>query len=162
MFSPDEIVMYGADLCKIEAIREQSFFPGQPARLYYILQPVARPDSTVYVPCDQGDSKLRPVLTAKEIDALRARADSKTLDWIEDRQQRSRTYTQILRQGDPEQLLLLVRCLLTKKAELLAAGKKFSASDEKILVAAEKMVDDEYSFVLDIKKEDLHGYFSEG
>lgn len=159
MFLPDEIVMYGADLCRIEAIKEQSFFPGQPLRPYYILRPLSRGDSTVYVPCDQGDSKLRRVLSAKEIAALRERTDGKTLEWIEDRQLRSRTYTAILRQGDPEQILLLIRCLLTKKAELLAAQKKFSASDEKLLADAEKMVDDEFSFALDIDKAELPEYF---
>ncbi len=159
MFLPDELVMYGADLCKIESIQEQSFFPGQTPRPYYILRPVSRSDSTVYIPCDQGKSKLRPIMTASEITTLRSRTDGRTLEWIEDRQLRSRTYTQILQQGNPEQILLLIRCLLAKKAELIAHQKKFSVSDEKILAAAEKMVDEEYSFVLDMEKEDLPGFF---
>lgn len=162
MFSPDEIVMYGADLCKIEAIRDQSFFPGQPARPYYILHPVSRPDSTIYIPCDQGESKLRSVMTEKQITDLRSHTDGKALSWIEDRQLRNKTYTQILQHGDPEQILLLIKCLLAKKSELLSKQKKFSASDEKILAAAEKMVDEEFSFVLDIDKESLPDFFSEG
>lgn len=148
MFLPDEIVMYGADLCKIEAIEEQSFFPGQAARPYYILRPIAKSESTVYLPCDQGERKLRPVMTAGEITDLRSRTDGKRLEWIEDRQLRNRAYTQILQQGDPEQILLLIHCLSSKKEELTAAGKKLSASDEKILASAEKMVDDEFSYVM--------------
>lgn len=162
MFSPDEIVMYGADLCRIDAVEELSFFAGQSPRPYYILRPISRPESTSYVPCDQGERKLRRVLTSQQIAALRTQTDGKALEWIEDRQLRSRTYTQILQQSDPEQILLLIRCLLAKKTELLAKQKKFSASDEKILVAAEKMIDDEFAYALDIDKEELPEFFANG
>lgn len=162
MFSPDEIVMYGADLCKIEAIEEQSFFPGQAARPYYILRPIVRSESTVYLPCDQGERKLRPLLSAGEIDALKSRTDGRALEWIEDRRLRERAYSQLLQQGDPEQVLLLIRCLRSKRDDLQSKQKKLPSSDEKLLATAEKMVDEEFSYVLDIKKEDLHGYFSEG
>lgn len=159
MFKTDEMVMYGADLCKVEAIEAQSFFPGQPSRLYYILRPVSHADSTIYLPCDQGERKLRPVMTAGEISELRERTDGKTLEWIEDRQLRSRVYSQILQQGEPEQILLLIRCLKEKKEALLAAQKKFSVSDEKLLSAAEKMVDEEYAYVLDMNKDELPDFF---
>lgn len=148
MFLPDEIVMYGADLCKIEAIEEQSFFPGQEARPYYILRPIAKSESTVYLPCDQGERKLRAVMTVSQITDLRERTEGKRLEWIADRQLRTRAYTQILQQGNPEQIMLLIHCLRDQKEELNAAGKKLSASDEKILVTAEKMVDDEFSYVM--------------
>lgn len=148
MFSPDEIVMYGADLCRIEAIEEQSFFPGQAARPYYVLRPIAKGESTVYLPCDQGERKLRAVMSVSQITDLREKTDGKRLEWIADRQLRARAYTQILQQGDPEQILLLIHCLQSHKDELTAAGKRFSASDEKILVAAEKMVGDEFSYVM--------------
>lgn len=161
MFLPDEIVMYGADLCKIEAVKEQSFFPGQQPRPYYILHPLSNRESTVYVPCNQGEAKLRAVMTAGEITALRKRVGDKMLKWIENRQLRSRAYTEILQSGDPEQLIPLIRCLLHKKAELIAQHKKLSVSDEKILTAAEKVIDEEFSFALDIEKENLPEFFEE-
>lgn len=160
MFSLHDIVMYGADICKIESIEEMSFFSGQPSRQYYILHPLSHPDSTVYVPCDQGERKLRPLLSAGEIDALKSRTDGRALEWIEDRRLRERAYSQLLQQGDPEQILLLIHCLISKRDELTAAGKKLSASDERLLAAAEKTVDEEFCYVLDVSKEDLLDYFA--
>lgn len=159
MFQVGMIVMYGTQLCKITEMEERSFFSGQTPRLYYTLAPVDREADAAYVPADQAQTKLRPVLSKSEIELLRKETNESALAWIEDRQVRNREYTQILHSGDPAQILLLIRCLLTKKAEYAASKKKLTASDEKLLSTAEKMIDEEFSYVLDIEKESLSDYF---
>ena len=155
------IVMYNGQLCKIKEATERSFFPGKPAKLYYTLSPVDREEDALYVPADQAAEKCRPVLSKAEIELMRRETDGKTLPWIEDRQMRNKEFTQILKDGDPSQILLLIRCLLEKKAELAAAKKKLTATDEKLLSAAEKMIDSEFAYVLDTNREGLAEYFEE-
>ncbi|MBQ8382329.1 MAG: hypothetical protein IJX47_03890 [Clostridia bacterium] len=155
------IVMYNGQLCKIKEACERSFFPGQPAKLYYTLSPVDREEDALYVPADQAAEKCRPVLSRAEIELMRREADGKTLPWIEDRQVRLKEYGQILKDGDPAQILLLIRCLLEKKTELVASKKKLTATDEKLLATAEKMIDDEFAYVLDMNREELAEFFEE-
>lgn len=155
------IVMYNGQLCKIKEASERSFFPGKPAKLYYTLSPVEREEDALYVPAEQAAEKCRSVLSKAEIELMRREADGKTLPWIEDRQVRSKEYSQILKDGDPSQILLLIRCLLEKKAELAIAKKKLTATDEKLLSAAEKMIDSEFAYVLDTDREGLAEYFEE-
>ncbi|MFR4798188.1 MAG: hypothetical protein ACLT9U_05060 [Lentihominibacter sp.] len=45
-----------------------------------------------------------------------------------------------------------------KKRELLPLGKKLPTTDENTLKSAEKLVEEEFSFVLDIPKDDVSGY----
>lgn len=157
------IVMYNGQLCKIKEACERSFFPGQPAKLYYTLSPVDRENDAMYVPADQAAEKCRPVLSKAEIQLMHREIgmDGKILPWIEDRQTRAKEYGQILKDGDPAQILLLIRCLLEKKTELAASKKKLTATDEKLLSTAEKMIDDEFAYVLDMNREDLVDFFED-
>lgn len=155
------IVMYNGQLCKIKEAVERSFFPGKPAKLYYTLTPVDREEDALYVPADQAAEKCRPVLSKAEIELMRRDADGKSIEWIEDRLLRAKEYGQILKDGNPAQILLLIRCLLEKKTKLAASKKKLSATDEKLLSTAEKMIDSEFAYVLDIDREGLAEYFEE-
>ncbi len=154
------MVMYNGQLCKIRELSERSFFPGQPPKLYYTLSPAERDEDSLYVPQAQAKEKFRPVLSKGEIELMRRQTDGKQLAWIDDRQLRNKEFTLILKDGDPGQILLLIRCLLEKKTQLAAAKKKMTATDEKLLAIAEKMIDDEFSYVLDVDKNDLTGYFA--
>lgn len=153
------IVMYNGQLFKIKEAAERSFFFGQPAKLYYTLSPVEREEDALYVPAEQAAEKCRPILSKAEIELMRREAGGQTLPWIEDRVLRGKEYGQILKDGDPSRIILLIRCLLEKKTELAASKKKLTATDEKLLFAAEKMIDDEFAYVLDMNREELAEYF---
>ena len=45
-----------------------------------------------------------------------------------------------------------------KKRELTEQGRKLSTTDENILKSAEKLVEDEFSYVLDIPQSDVGRY----
>ena len=153
------IVMYNGQLCKIKEAVERSFFPGQPAKLYYTLSPTEREEDYHYVPATQAKEKCRPVLSKAEIELMRREAQGKAIDWIEDRTQRAKEYGQILRDGDPAQILMLIRCLLEKKTQLATIKKKLTTTDETLLVNAEKMIDNEFAYVLHMNREELADYF---
>ncbi len=154
------MVMYNGQLCKIREFSERSFFPGQPPKLYYTLSPADREEDFLYVPQTQAEEKFRPVLSKNEIDLMRQETDGKALEWIEDRQLRNKEFSQILKDGDPGQILLLIRCLLRQKTKLAECRKKLTATDERLLAAAERAIDNEFSYVLDVNKDELTDYFA--
>lgn len=153
------IVMYNGQLCKVKEAADRSFFPGQPAKLYYTLSPVEREEDALYVPAEQAAEKCRPVLSKAEIELMRYEADGQALPWIEDRIQRAKEYGQILKDGDPARILMLIRRLLEKKTQLAASKKKLTATDEKLLSSAEKMIDEEFAYVLQMNREELVDFF---
>ena len=103
-------------------------------------------------------AKMRYVLKKEEIDSLLegdARVETK---WIENKNERSSVYKGIIAAGDAKALLSLIRCLYEKRAELAEAGKKLPASDSGILESAEKMIREEFAFVLDIEESSVADY----
>jgi CarD family transcriptional regulator len=151
--------MYNGQLCKIKEACERSFFPGQPAKLYYTLSPIDREEDFHYVPAAQAKEKCRPVLSKAEIELMRHEIDGQSIEWIEDRAQRAKAYGQILKEGDPARILMLIRSLLEKKTQLTASKKKLTSTDEELLSTAEKMIDEEFAYVLQMNREELTDFF---
>lgn len=161
MFSINEIVSYGSTgICKIEDIRSEKL-NGHNAS-YYILKPVYSPDSTVYLPIDNEalTSKMRYILTKQDVDSLIKRINKNSIDWIDNDQQRAETFGKIISSGIHNDILLLIKCLYNKKISLQNSNKKFHAADEKMLCAAEKIINEEFAYVLNIEPKDVNNYIS--
>lgn len=73
---------------------------------------------------------------------------------------RKEKYREILKNGDRQELIQLIRTLYLHQQELKKAGKKFHATDEKILNEAEKILHHEFAYVLDIKLEEVVPFIS--
>lgn len=128
--------------------------------MYYVLKPVYESASTLYVPVDNEHllEKMRRVLSKTEIDKLLGMVGENTIDWVDDDRQRAEEFSCILAEGMRMELLVLIKCLYRQKNELINSGKKFKAADEKMLTAAEKMVNEEIAYVLGINKEKVPDY----
>ena len=71
MHCVNEYVSYGTQgICQIEAIRSIQFEGCSGAREYYVLHPIDRVQSSIFVPVDNQrlTSRMRPVLSPEEID----------------------------------------------------------------------------------------------
>ena len=124
---------------------------------YYALKPVCDGKSTIFVPC--GNEKLvgkkRRILSAAEIRALIDSLQNESLDWIEDDAERKEQYGAILHSGDRKALALLIRTLYLHRQALKASGRKFHAADEQILERAQKLLHEEFAYVLNIQPEEV-------
>ena len=150
-------VLYGkTGVCLVQEKTELSFGNG----LYYVLCPVSDGRSSVYVPCDNPDlvAKMRPLLTREEIDSLLSDADDVRMDWIDDRNERSARYRQIIGSGDRRLLIRQICCLFRKKHEKQEMGKHLSAMDEAILQECMRLIDEEFSMVLEIPGSEVVNY----
>lgn len=151
-------VMYGkTGVC---LVKEQTTMAGE---LYYVLTPVGDSRSSVYVPCHNPDllARMRPLLTREEIDALLSEIDTVRLAWIDDRNERAMLYRTITGSGDRKELVRLLACLMRKKQERIAIGKRLSSMDENFLQECVRLVQEEFSMVLGVSAREVGSYIQE-
>ena len=165
MFEIGEVVSYGATgLCTIEDIRLESLSrAGTKKQEYYILRPVATPTCTTYVPVanEALTAKMRKIYTRQQIDDLILSVRGRKLEWIEDTRRRADVYGQIVSQGISAELLKLIACLYLEKKARSKGGRKFCATDEKLLSSAERMVSEEFAYALQIPPKQVTAYIAE-
>ncbi len=150
-------VLYGKmGVCLVQEQTKLSYGDG----LYYVLCPVSDGRSSIYVPCDNPDlvAKMRPLLTREEIDLLLSDADEVRMDWIDDRNERSARYRQIIGSGDRRLLIRQICCLFRKKHEKQELGKRLSSMDESVLQECMRLIDEEFSMVLGIPRSQVMDY----
>ena len=130
---------------------------------YYVLQPISDSRSSVYVPCGNADlvARMRPLLSHEEIDLLLSDADDVKMAWVDDRGERSMLYRAITVGGDRRELIRLICCLMRKKQERLELGKRLSSMDESTLHECVRLVEEEFSMVLDIPRHEVGLYIQE-
>lgn len=133
---------------------------GNGKKSYYVLQSVYDKNSKIYVPTDVKDlsDSMKHILTVDEINSIIARTEEISTEWIDDNSERANRFSEILNRGDRAEILWLVKMLSLHKGELSEQKKKFYSCDEKILNIAEKMITEEFAFVLGIKKDDVIPY----
>lgn len=165
MFQIGEVVSYGATgICTVEDIKVMSLSrSGANKQEYYILRPAAAPTCITYVSTTNEalTSKMRRVYTAGEIDELIGSVRGQTLTWIEDIRHRADAYSQIVSKGITGELLKLIGCLYLEKKARSSSGKKFCATDEKILASAERMVSEEFAYALKIPQSEVSAYIAD-
>lgn len=127
---------------------------------YYVLEPIDQPGARFYVPTqnEAAVSKLRPVITQQELNALLKDGDACTDVWIEDENQRKQYYRELICSGDRKALIRMVHTLHEHKTKLVAVGRKFHLCDESFLRDAEKLLSSEFSLVLNIRQDEVGTY----
>jgi len=164
MFQIGEVVSYGATgICTIEDIRMESLSrSGVRKQEYYILRPAASPTCTTYVPTanETLTAKMRRVMSKAEIDTMIVSVKGEQLEWIEDTRHRADAFGQIVSKGISAELLKLIGCLYLEKKNRNKGGKKFCATDEKLLSSAERIISEEFSYALQIPPKEVSAYIA--
>lgn len=156
LFEAQNYVVYGSDgVCVIQDIAKRSFQNVE--REYYILVPVHKPAATIYVPVGNSklESKMHKILSPEEIQKLIASMPEQDDIWIENEAQRKQTYQDILQKGDHRELISMIRTLYRHQEAKKLEGKKLHQADAHFLAAAQKMLHEEISVVMDIQLEEV-------
>ena len=154
-----ETVLYGTEgVCTVVEICKMKV--GGKREEYYVLKPVHRPNATVFVPANNELllSKMRPILSKKEIDELIDNVNGEEFLWIEDHAERKAEFQKILVSGDRRELLRMIRCLYLHRQKLCENGKRLRSNDDQLLRDAEKLLNDEFSLVLNIAPNEVAEY----
>ncbi len=152
-------VIYGANgICIVKDKRKEKLCGTK--NEYYILSPVDSNNSTIYVPADNSAlvAKMKSILSKNEIISLIADIGDDEISWQSDNKLRKEEFGRILDKGDRKELLKLIKCIYLKKKELNSSNKKLWAADEAALKRAEKIINAEFSLVLEISPEDVPSF----
>ena len=163
-YNKGDFVVYGTNgICKIDDVQKMTFPMEKEEHTYYVLKPKGNSASILFVPEHREElvSKMRYVLKKDEIDNILLGTSESNVKWIDDRNSRNNYFKKILSEGKPEEFLELIRCILERKAILAENGKKLSLADEAILSSAEKLVREEFSFVLGISEDGVTEYIKD-
>ena len=159
MFQIGQTVLYGLEgVCTIE--ERQKVKVGHTRAFYFVLRPVFRPNSTIFVPEDNEAllSKMRPILSAEEIAQILHDAPLEELVWIDEPNERKAEYQKILVGGERLLLIRLIHALSQHRKKLEKHGKHLRSADEQLLRDAEKLLHDEFALVLNIKQNEVADY----
>lgn len=120
----------------------------------YVLKPVYDNKSTIFVPCDNKAlcDKMRKLLTKQEICNIINSVSKQECIWIENENERKNAYHEVISSGDRVALIKLIKTLYLHQNKQFEKGKKLHVADEKILNIAEKLLHDEFAFVLGIER----------
>ncbi|MEE1281070.1 MAG: CarD family transcriptional regulator [Acutalibacteraceae bacterium] len=159
MYQVGNTVIYKNDgVCKITEIIIRTFREKEIE--YYVLNPVHNQNAEILVPKNNPDlvEKMRKVLTKEEIiQIIEAMPDEEEI-WILNETDRKEKYREILNSGDRTELVRLIKTLYVHKQNQKQCGRKLHLADEKILRDAEKMLFDEFAYVLEIAPEEVLEY----
>lgn len=161
MFQVNDMVLYGTNgVCKVVDIDERDC--GGRMVEYYILKPIYASNSTVFVPVNNEKltSKMRYVLTKEEIDEKIHSISKEHEAWMDDERERKEHFKDMVSRADTFELIQLIEMLMEHRKRVAERGKKLHVADERMLQEAEKMICDEFSFVLGIPKEDVPSYIT--
>ena len=162
MYAIGDTVMHPSEgVCTVSDIRSMQFSGGV-KREYYVLTPsMEKSSSTVYMPVERGNDVLRRLLSRADILALIKKSTEIEFDWINDSKLRKDAFSKRLRSGDIAWIIRMISAIHAHSAQRVAEGKKPCASDEAILAEAQRLVHQEFSYVLRMNPDDTVAFIRE-
>ena len=99
---------------------------------YLVLEPLGQGGSQFLVPIhnEVAMSRLRPLLTPEELDALLSLDQISPALWIREDNRRKQAYRELISSGDRARILGMLRTLYTHRENQLASGKKVHLCDD--------------------------------
>lgn len=162
MLQKNEIIFYPTyGVCRISDISEQAIGPDL-IECYHI-RPLYDTNCSVLVPTGskQASSRIHRVLTRRELSDLVLAMPSQSTIWVENAAARKKRYEEILESGDRGELLRLAKTLYLRRQTLKEQGKRLTAADEQCLQTAERMLHEEISYVMQIRRDQALAFILE-
>ena len=156
MFQKNDTIMYGTyGVCKITDITEKDFMGEM--KKYYMIKPVNDKAATLFAPVgnEKIESKMRKILTESEIYQLIESMPNEEARWIQNENERKEVYKKILAEGNHVELIRMMKALYLQREKREAEGKHLYLSDERFFKEAERILYDEFQYVLQIRREEL-------
>ena len=158
MFSVNDYIMYGTvGVCKVIDIKREKFL-NSVEKASYVLTPVYSKNTIIKIPVDNEKIPMRYLLTKEDVDFLINTMPNKEVLWIDDDKMRSEQFKTMLKSGECEELITLIRSIYLNKKERKSFGKKSFKTDDEIMQTAEKLLNEEFGVILGIPPEEVPNY----
>lgn len=156
MYQVKDRILYGTHgVCEIVAMEEKEFMGAK--KEYYVLKPFSDDAATLFVPVgsEKAESKMRRLLTEEEIHELIRNMPYEEANWINNENERKEKYRKIIAGGDRTELIQMIKALYYHKQKREEKGKRLYISDERFFHEAERLLYEEFQYVLNIKRDEL-------
>lgn len=147
MFQIGDTVRYGqAGVCTVQEIREMTI--SGTAQRYYVLLPLFKTGSLVYVPMENKElvGRMLPPLTREEADAVLKAVREQKAEWIRDFRRRSEFAKKALSSGDRTEAMLLIKSIYAHKKETMGVSARVHTTDDYFLKDAEALIYSEFAY----------------
>lgn len=149
MYNVGDIVIY--TLYGICTIQEETMrvFNGADAK-YFVLVPLSDAKTKITIPAENPIilSRLHTLMNQDEAKDIIERIPFLENMWIDNDNQRKRDFSDIVKSGDREKILQMMKSIYTHASTLKNKGRKLHVSDEQCMRDGEKLILDELSYVL--------------
>lgn len=154
MFKQGDYIMYSNyGACFIDDIVEKTI--GNETKLFYILHPVSEDKTRILTPINNKKVRMRAIMPLEEAKRIMNAIINRNVNLITDRRQREKTYNQILKEGNPSEIVEIINALILEENEKLKAGKNITVADKRYLEKAEKLLYSELSICLNIEMDQV-------
>lgn len=153
MLNIGQIVIYNTyGVCEVTEVIQKEL--GGVFKDYYVLHPIYDKKVSVFLPLDNKDllNRARPILTKDEIYNVVNAFSTQPLKWIDNENERKKTYSQIIKDGNRYELISILKSIYNHKNILKDKKKKLHASDEQFFKEAETLLIDEICYVLNLER----------
>lgn len=148
MFKTGEIIIHNKiGLCTIKEITKINEID------YYVLTS-NKDDTKIMIPKANSGNLIRKVITKQEIENLVAKIPKIEVESIHDFKARVKKYEELLKSGETEKLVVLLKMIYKHKK----VNNKLTVADKEISKAAEKLLFEELSYVLNINSNEVEKY----
>lgn len=162
MYKIGEYIIYGNDgVCKVEDVGVLNISGINKKRIYYTLKPVYE-NGKIFTPIDTSVF-MRSLINYEEVQQL-----IESIPYIKDKkcnEKNSRLlqiyYKNLLQTHECSDLLTLIAGIYEKKDKAMKSGKKLGQIDNRFMKVAEGLINDEFSVVLGIPREEVAYYIKE-
>ncbi|CEK30003.1 regulatory protein [[Clostridium] sordellii] len=158
MFNVDDYIMYGmTGVCKVVDITNEKFINGE-KRKYYVLNPIYNNDTTIKVPLDNDKIPMRKVISKGDMTSLINDIPNMEILWIDDEKKRMAQFETMLKSGQCEELIKLIRNIKFSKKYARSNDKKLYKSDKDIMKEAKRLLTEEVAIILNIYPNEANSY----
>lgn len=160
MFKVNDYIMYGlTGVCQVVDITKESFIDNL-QKEYYVLKYIYDNDTIIKIPTDNEKIPMRKLLSKEDMATLiNSMPNSETI-WIDNDRKRNEEFKSILKTGDIENLVKLIRSIYLDKEHKQSIGKKLYKVDDEIMQTAERLLNEEFATILNISPDEVATYIS--
>jgi CarD family transcriptional regulator len=165
MFKINDYIFYSTTgVCRIVDIRAATF-DGLEGQKCYVVRPIKDSSSIIYIPVDNDEmlGKMRSVLTKEDICNLIHDMPNETSIEFCDERDHSKEYYSKIGSCDSRELVRIIKTIYLEKIRKKGKGKGkgLNQTENKIMFLAEKLLYEEFAFVLGIEPQQVIPFIRE-
>ena len=130
---------------------------------YYVLVPLSEAKTELTIPVENPItmSRLHGLLKENEINEIIDEIPYLETFWINNDNERKKAFNDIIKKGNRKDTLQMLKSVKKHQLSLKDKVRKLHACDEQVMHDAEKLIVDEFSYVLKKEKIDVYNIVNE-